>query len=219
MRGDVHVRFCEGGGVRFPPATRLLIVCPRHPHREMSWLTRLMERLGLTLHPEKTRMVHIRQAWVAFLGYCIRRRSSGQVALDIAPKAMLRIRDRLRETTRRTYLTLKDLIVELNAYIRGAGAYFRLAQPRSLWNLDRFVLARIARWARHKHVRRLPVWSLARGGPLYREHGLATWWRRKQQPAGAPAWAAREVGRTAVCGKAARTVGGGGAGRTTMRGY
>ena len=189
MRGDVHVRFCEGGGVRFPPATRLLIVCPRHPQQEMSWLTRLMERLGLTLHPEKTRMVHIRQAWVAFLGYRIRRRSSGQVALDIAPKAMLRIRDRLRETTRRAYLTMKDLIVELNVYIRGAGSYFRLAQPRTLWNLDRFVLARIARWARHKYVRRLPVWSLARGGPLYREHGLATWWRRKQQPAGAPAWA------------------------------
>lgn len=56
----------------------------------------------------------------------------------------------------------------------------RTKKPRTLWNLDRFVLARIARWSRHKHVRRLPAWSLARGGPLYREYGLVTWWRRKQ---------------------------------------
>jgi hypothetical protein len=72
------------------------------------------------------------------------------------------------------------LIAKLNVYIRGAGEYFRLAEPRTLWNLDRFVLARIARWARHKRVRRLPEWSLARGTTLYREHGLVTWWRRKQ---------------------------------------
>ncbi len=95
-------------------------------------------------------------------------------------KAMSRIRDVLRKTTRRTFLSQEALISELNPYIRGAGAYFRLAEPRTLWNLDRFVLARIARWARHKRVRRLPVWSLARGGPLYREHGLATWWRKRQ---------------------------------------
>jgi hypothetical protein len=101
---------------------------------------------------------------------------------------MSRNRDKLRSTTRRTFLSQKELISELNQYIRGAGEYFKLAEPRTLWNLDRFVLARIARWARHKRVRRLPVWSLARGGPLYREHGLLTWWRKKQSTRG-PAWA------------------------------
>jgi hypothetical protein len=139
-----------------------------------------MERLGLTLHPDKTRVVNVGEEWVNFLGYRIRRRPTGRVALDIAPKAMSRIRDTLRDTTRRTFLSQQELISELNVYIRGAGEYFRLAEPRTLWNLDRFVLARIARWARHKRVRRLPEWSLARGTTLYREHGLATWWRRRQ---------------------------------------
>jgi hypothetical protein len=88
---------------------------------------------------------------------------------------MSRIGDTLRDTTRRTFLSRGALVSELTVYIRGAGAYFRLAEPRTLWNLDRFVLARIARWARHKRVRRLPEWSLARGTSLYREHGLATW--------------------------------------------
>jgi len=168
----------QGRLVRY--ADDFVVVCPRSPQREKEWAARLMDRLGLTLHPEKTRVVQISDEWVNFLGYRIRRRSSGRVALDISPKAMTRIRDTLREITRRTYLTREDLISELNEYTRGAGAYFRLAEPRTLWNLDRFALARIARWARHKHVRRLPEWSLARGGPLYRKEGLATWWRPKQ---------------------------------------
>jgi group II intron reverse transcriptase/maturase len=180
-RGELHgrlVRYCDD----------FVIVCPRHPRREWEWAERLMTRLGLTLHPDKTRVVHVGEEWVNFLGYRIRCRSSGRVALDISKPAMSKIRDKLRATTRRTFLSQVELISELNVYIRGARAYFQLAEPRSLWNLDRFVLARIARWARHKRVRRQPVWSLARGGPLYREHGLVTWWRKKQ-PMGAPAWA------------------------------
>ena len=172
-RGELHgrlVRYCDD----------FVIICPHYPRREREWLEQLMTRLGLTLHPEKTRVVHVGTDWVNFLGYRIRRYPSGRVALDISDKAMSRIGDRLRVTTRRTFLSQAELISELNVYIRGAGGYYRLAEPRTLWNLDRFVLARIARWARHKRVRRQPVWSLARGGPLYRDHGLATWWRKKQ---------------------------------------
>lgn len=180
-RGDLQGRL-----VRY--ADDFVIVCPRQPGRERAWVGRLMTRLGLTLHPEKTRVVNVNDAWVDFLGYRIRRRSKGRVALDIAKKTMTRIRDTLRETTRRSFLSLERLIAELNVYIRGAGEYFRLAEPRTMWNLDRFVLARIARWARHKRVQRLPEWSLARGTLLYRKHGLATWWRQKR-PTRMPAWA------------------------------
>ena len=118
--------------------------------------------------------------WVNFLGYKVRRRPNGRVALDIADKAKTRNRDTLRDITRWTYLPLDDLISELNLCIRGAGEYFKRAEPRTLWNLDRFVLARIARWSRYKRGRRPPEWSLAQGAPLYREHGLVTWWRPKQ---------------------------------------
>ena len=172
-RGELQgrlVRYCDD----------FVVVCPRPPIRELEWVAHLMARLGLTLHPEKTRVVHVGEEWVNFLGYKVRRRPSGRVVLDIADKAKTRIRDTLREITRRSYLSLDELICELNLYVRGAGEYFKLAAPRTLWNLDRFVLARIARWARHKRVRRLPEWSLARGSPLYREHGLATWWRSRK---------------------------------------
>ncbi len=152
LRGRL-VRYCDD----------FVIVCPRYPVREREWAGRLMERLGLTLHPDKTRVVHVGEEWVNFLGYRVRRRPSGRVSLDISKKALSRTRDTLRDITRRTFLSQEELISELNPYIRGAGEYFRLAEPRTLWNLDRFVLARIARWARHKRVRRLPEWSLARG--------------------------------------------------------
>jgi RNA-directed DNA polymerase len=178
FRRQVERGALQGRLVRY--ADDFVVLCSRPPDREREWAARLMERLGLTLHPDKTRVVNVGEEWVNFLGYRIRRRPSGRVALDIAPKAMSRIRDTLRDTTRRTFLSQQELISELNVYIRGAGEYFRLAEPRTLWNLDRFVLARIARWARHKRVRRLPEWSLARGTTLYREHGLATWWRRRQ---------------------------------------
>jgi len=178
FRGHVERGELQGRLVRY--CDDFVILCPRHPRVELAWVVRLMSQLGLTLHPDKTRVVDVDQEWVNFLGYRVRRRPSGRIALDISKKAMSRTRDALRKTTRRTFLSLEALISELNPYIRGAGEYFRLAESRTLWNLDRFVLARIARWARHKRGRRLPEWSLARGMLLYREHGLVTWWRRKQ---------------------------------------
>ena len=30
MRRESHVRFCEGGGVKFPAATRLIFLDPKH---------------------------------------------------------------------------------------------------------------------------------------------------------------------------------------------
>ena len=178
FRRHVERSVLQGRLVRY--ADDIMIVCPRDPVREREWVGGMMTRLGLTLNPDKTRVVRVDEEWVNFLGYRVRRRSSGRVALDISKKAMSRIRDRLRATTRRTFLSQEALISELNVYTRGASEYFRLAESRTLWNLDRFVLARIARWARHKRVRRLPEWSLARGASLYREHGLVTWWRRKR---------------------------------------
>src|SRR5512145_2890092 len=61
----------------------------------------LMTKLGLTLHPEKTRVLDARREDVAFLGHTHRWRF-GRLYLDIAPKAMRRIRDELRQKTRRT---------------------------------------------------------------------------------------------------------------------
>jgi len=59
MRRESHVRFCEGGGVKLPSATRLVIVCELQGDAEklMAVLPKRFGKYGLKLHPEKTRLV------------------------------------------------------------------------------------------------------------------------------------------------------------------
>jgi RNA-directed DNA polymerase len=59
MRRESHVRFCEGGGVRLPSATRLVIVFTDESdaQRVHDVLPRRFAKYGLTLHPDKTRIV------------------------------------------------------------------------------------------------------------------------------------------------------------------
>jgi len=140
----------------------------------MRWVQYLIERLGLTLHPEKTRVLDVRKAEFTFLGH-VHRWQYGRMYLDVSQKAQRRIRDELRQKTRRTWLSLEQLVSELNPYIRGARLYFRRVRRRTLSKLDRFVEQRIARWWAKKHSDRRPAWSLVHGGALWRQHGLERW--------------------------------------------
>jgi RNA-directed DNA polymerase len=59
MRREFHVRFCEGGGVRLLSATRLVFLFAREEdaRRVFEVLPKRFGKYGLTLHPEKTRLV------------------------------------------------------------------------------------------------------------------------------------------------------------------
>ena len=59
MRRESHVRFCEGPGVQFPRATRLVIGFERKDDAERVYavIGARMARYGLTLHPDKTRLL------------------------------------------------------------------------------------------------------------------------------------------------------------------
>ncbi len=162
----------QGRLVRY--ADDLVLLAPRRPDREMAWLHGLLGRLGLSLHPEKTRVLDARRETFAFLGHLHRWRY-GRLYLDVAPKALRRTRDELRRKTRRTGLSLDELIADLNPYIRGARHYFRRVRRRTLGNLDRFVSQRVARWWARKHAQRRPAWSLVHQEALWRQHGLLRW--------------------------------------------
>jgi hypothetical protein len=59
MSGDVHVRFCEGVGVRLPRATHLIVGFEHRDDAERFWTAR-QERFGkcnVALHPEQTRLI------------------------------------------------------------------------------------------------------------------------------------------------------------------
>src|SRR5215470_10002853 len=73
MSGDVHVRICERLGVRFPRATRRVITCisAAEARAAMDAARRTLKQLGVELHPQKTRIVHVRYGF-EFLGYKIK---------------------------------------------------------------------------------------------------------------------------------------------------
>lgn len=162
----------QGRLVRY--ADDLVLLARHRPDREFAWLRQLLERLGLTLQPAKTRVVDARREDFTFLGHKHRWRFE-RLYLDISPNALRRIRAELRRKTRRTWLGLSAIVADLSLYIRGARHYFRRVRRKTLNNLDRFVDQRLARWWARKHSRRRPAWSLVHGGALHRQHGLAVW--------------------------------------------
>jgi RNA-directed DNA polymerase len=147
---------------------------------------RILKQLGVEVHPQKTRIVHVQEGF-EFLGYKIKRgkremrlperkiRSQArQGALYAYPKekSIRRFMDQVRQRTkRRIPLPTKELIAELNPLLRGWGEYYKRAHVRLLFNrLDRWIIRRI--WShRYKHWRNAG-WQRLLPRMLYREHGL-----------------------------------------------
>jgi RNA-directed DNA polymerase len=118
----------------------------------------VMDRLGLQLHPTKTRMVDLRRGRESFvfLGCTIRKKRSIQRAPGKyfmqrwpSPKATQKLRDRVRELTdaRQSGKDVKQIIAELNPVLRGWGNYFRTGNADREFNkIDGFVYRRLQRW-------------------------------------------------------------------------
>jgi group II intron reverse transcriptase/maturase len=122
----------------------------------------VMNRLGLTLHPVKTRLVDLRRGKESFvfLGCAIRKKRSIQRAPSKyymhrwpSPKATKKLRDRVRELTskRQSGKDVKQIIAELTPVLRGWGHYFRTGNADREFNqMDGFVYKSLRRW----HFRR-----------------------------------------------------------------
>ena len=59
MSREIHVRFCEGLGVQFPRATRLILGFEQESEARkcLAALSERMAKFGLQLHPTKTRLI------------------------------------------------------------------------------------------------------------------------------------------------------------------
>jgi hypothetical protein len=170
----LHVQRGERCGRLVREAEDFVMLTPRRPDREVAWLDRVMQRLGLTRHGAKTRVLDARRTDFVFLGHTHRWRFQ-RLVLDVAPQAQRRIRDELRRKPRRTALRLPALSAELNPSVRGARRSFCRVRCRTLDKFDRFGEERVARWWARTHARRQPAWSLVQRGALWRRHGLERW--------------------------------------------
>lgn len=149
----------------------------------------IMDRLHLTLHPDKTRIVELglgKQGFV-FLGCYLRTVLShfkGRQYLFRwpSPRAMTRIRDRVRKLTdRRRWAGLRDIrevIVILNPVLQGWGNYFRTGNASwKFQQVDRYVTQRLIRLLPHaRGWRRRPFalweWTPARFAEEFGLHRL-----------------------------------------------
>jgi group II intron reverse transcriptase/maturase len=146
---------------------------------------RILKQLGVELHPQKTRIVHVRYGF-EFLGYRIKRgrglrlasnkirsgAKSGELYAFPRDKSLRRFMDQVRQRTkRRVPLTTGEVIAELNPLLRGWGEYYKRAHVRLLFNrLDRWVVRRI--WSHRFKRWRCAGWKQLPTATLYREYGL-----------------------------------------------
>jgi group II intron reverse transcriptase/maturase len=119
----------------------------------------VLGRLGLRLHPSKTRRVELRQGAQGFdfLGCHLRKRMSGRLweqkrlkryYLHRWPsqRAMKRVRQRVRELTPRgrCHQDVRSVIAELNPVLRGWGQYFSSGNAADRFTqVDRYVAQRL----------------------------------------------------------------------------
>ena len=139
----------------------------------------VMHRLGLTLHPAKTRLVDLRRGkeGFVFLGCMLRKRRSIQrnprwhfLQRWPSPKATKKLRDRVREITspRQSGKDVKQIIAELTPVLRGWGTYFRTGNADREFNqMDFFVLRRLRRWQIRRGGQRLTKRAPFQGNQLY----------------------------------------------------
>ena len=100
-------------------------------------------QLGLQLHPQKTRVVHITEGF-EFLGFRFWRDAEG-LHLQPRARAVQQVKEKIRYHTRRLQPRRVDQIVaKLNPVIMGWGRYFRIGEMRHVGRrLDRWILRRL----------------------------------------------------------------------------
>ena len=174
--------------MKFPSATRRLLTCRSRGEARaaLDVAKRILARLGVTLHAEKTRIVHVRNGF-EFLGYKIKQgqrplrlqvlqirsgtRGGTRYAFPRA-KSIRHFKDQIRKRTRRKApVSTQELIGQINPVIRGWGRYYCKAHVRRLFHqLDGWIVRRI--WS-HRYKRwRNGGWRHLPERKLMGEYGL-----------------------------------------------
>jgi RNA-directed DNA polymerase len=148
--------------VRYADDGVVLCRSQRQAEQALDAVGAILTGLGLRLHPDKTRIVDLRQGREGFdfLGCYFRARMSGRLweqrrivryYLHRWPsqRAMRRLREKVKARTGRNRVGVKDIrvvIEDLNPILRGWGNYFRTGNAASKFRqVDRYVAWRLQR--------------------------------------------------------------------------
>ena len=105
-----------------------------------------MGQAGLTLHPEKTRVVEMIEprSHFDFLGYRFWRSRGGGIKRLARPKSKRKLRQNLKpETRRNSGQSMEAIVAKLNPVLRGWYGYFKHAHASLLEEMDGWVRGRL----------------------------------------------------------------------------
>jgi RNA-directed DNA polymerase len=146
--------------VRYADDCNVYVRSRRAGERVLQALRGCYAKLALRVNESKTAVGTV---WGRkFLGYCFWAAPQGVVKRAVAKQALHKLRERIRQLTRRTKgRSLEQISAALRSYVPGWKAYFRLAQtPKVMRELDE--------WLRHRlRAVRLKQWR--RGTTMFRE--------------------------------------------------
>jgi len=147
--------------VRYADDSVVLCNTREEAERAIDRLRELMEARGLTLHPEKTKLVETAQpGGFDFLGYHFElgRRTPRK-------KSLRKFKDTIKTRTRRASgHSLSKIIEIVNEIVRGWFEYFKHCRLRVFTTLDAWIRRRIRSILRHRRGRR----GIARGADYQR---------------------------------------------------
>ena len=129
--------------VRYADDCNVYVQSERAGERVMEGLKRLYAGLRLKINESKSAVA---KPWARkFLGYSFWVAKGGEIKRRVAAKAVKRMKDRIRQITRRKGgKSMKSVFVELRGYLRGWKAYFRLADtPGKFSELDGWIRRRL----------------------------------------------------------------------------
>ena len=169
----------DGVLVRYADDGVVMCRTRRQAEQALAKIAEILEGLGLRLHPEKTKVVDLREGREGFdfLGCHCHARLSGQLwergirryYLHRWPstRSMKRIRYKVKALTgrNRIHQDIEDVISDLNPVLRGWGNYFRTGNAAQKFNqLDSYVWWRlkrllIKRYGRNLHAGRADTWT------------------------------------------------------------
>ena len=145
--------------VRYADDCNVYVRSRKAGERVLQALRGCYAKLRLVVNESKTAVASV---WGRkFLGYCLRASKDG-VKLAVASQALDKLRDRIRQLTRRTRgRSLEQVAEDLRDYVPGWKAYFRLARVPS-------VMRGLDAWLRHR-LRAVQLKQWRRGTTAFRE--------------------------------------------------
>lgn len=161
-------------------ADDLVVLTDRDTKAPMQVVKETFEKLGLKLHPEKTRMLNAKAGHFDFLGYNFRQRKNPKTGkwfclAQPTQKAQRNIREKIRKATASSEMGKLEEVVrkKVNPIVRGWVNYFRIGNSgRVFQKIREYVAARMHCFIRRRQGLHGYGWKSITSEFLYGKLGL-----------------------------------------------